>query len=162
MNKFNIIYEANKELDVLFGKKIDDPDIFRKNVIELLVEIGELANETRCFKYWSIKEPSSKEIILEEYADGLIMILVFASMVEISLDEEFPKNSKNDINDQFLYLYKLVGNLMDNFNKSYVKEILSNFIYLGKLLDFSDEDIINGVLNKIKKNKKRLKESFVN
>ena len=41
----------------------------RKRVLALLVEIAELANETRSFKYWSLKGASEKEVLIEEYVD---------------------------------------------------------------------------------------------
>ena len=44
---------------------------FPRRLMALLVELGEFANETRCFKYWSVKGPSPKEVILDEYADKL-------------------------------------------------------------------------------------------
>ncbi len=138
-----------------------DPVIFKKNVLELLVEIGELANETRCFKYWSIKGPSDKKDILEEYADCMLMTFMFCNYIDISLDEEFEEPTQRDINEQFIYLYKLCSDIIDNYNKEHIKKILANVVYLGKLLNFTDEDIINGCLHKINKNKSRLSVDFV-
>jgi len=163
MIQYNKVYEENKELDILFDEKHPQMNdrIFKKNVLELLVELGELANETRCFKYWSIKGPSAKEDILDEYADCILMILMFCNLSNISLDEEFEMPTEHGIDEHFIYLYGLCSNIIDNFNKDYVKKILVNLIYLGKLLNFSDEDIINGSLHKINKNKQRLIVDFV-
>ena len=36
-------------------------DVFTKKGLALLVELAELANETRCFKFWSEKGPSERE-----------------------------------------------------------------------------------------------------
>ena len=48
------IYKETKYLDDLFAQKYDikSPEIIQKYKLELLVEFGELANETRCFKFW--------------------------------------------------------------------------------------------------------------
>lgn len=54
----------------LYGKPL-----FSEKLLALQVEIAELANETRCFKFWSNRGPSSKETILEEYVDCLHFIL---------------------------------------------------------------------------------------
>ena len=58
------VYQKNKELDEIFINKYSsiDKEMYKKNKIELLVEIGELANETKCFKYWTNKEPN-RELI---------------------------------------------------------------------------------------------------
>ncbi|TFG83378.1 MAG: dUTPase, partial [Erysipelotrichales bacterium] len=43
--------------------------------LALCVEIGELANETRCFKYWSVRPPSQKDVLLEELEDSIHFLL---------------------------------------------------------------------------------------
>lgn len=52
------IYAENKRLDEIFINryKESDPEFVRKNGIEFLVELGEFVNETKCFKYWTIKK----------------------------------------------------------------------------------------------------------
>lgn len=162
IKQFAQIYEANKELDDLFAKKYDlnDNDIFLMNVLELLVEIGELANETKCFKYWSIKAPNSRSIVLDEYADCMLMTLAFCNWLQVSLDEEFLEPTRRKVYEQFIYLYKISSSLKDNYNKETIREILANLIYLGSLLNFSDQDIIDGCLHKINKNKQRLQNCF--
>lgn len=103
MKEFEIIYEENKILDEIFNKLYDNysKDIIEKNIVELLVEIGELANETRCFKYWSNKKPSSKEVIIDEYADCFIMTLYFCNMVKVDMNEKFVKVREKNIVKQF-------------------------------------------------------------
>lgn len=39
------------------------------------VELAEFLNETRVFKYWSVKPSSPPETLLDEYADGLHFLL---------------------------------------------------------------------------------------
>ena len=81
-NIFNDVYEANKELDKMFDNEFKDSEMIKKNKLELLVEIGELANETRYFKYWSNKEVNL-DLVKEEYADRLIMTLYFFNILII-------------------------------------------------------------------------------
>ena len=69
------VYEKNKYLDDLFCQ-IKDPLFEEKNKIELIQEIGEMVNETRCFKYWSKKEINNN-LVKAEYADCIIMTLCF-------------------------------------------------------------------------------------
>ena len=79
MKKYQKIYDENKKLDAMFIEKFNHKDLIRKNKLELLVEIGEFANETKCFKYWSKKNPQ-KDLMGEEYADCIIMTLCFFSL----------------------------------------------------------------------------------
>lgn len=41
----------------------------------LSVEVSELSNATRCFKYWSTKPAEGKDILLDEYSDVLHFVL---------------------------------------------------------------------------------------
>lgn len=160
MKQFNEIYEENKKLDTLFETKFGcDNLIIRKNMLSLLVEIGELANETRCFKYWSKKGSSDKDEVLEEYADCMLLTLAFCNYLDVLLDEEFNLPSDYEINEQFIYLYQLCAALPDNYSKEQAKLILVNLIELGKLLSFSDLDIIEACMKKIQKNFERLDDN---
>ena len=58
--------------------------LLHKKILSLQVELGELANETRCFKFWSTKKPSSNDVILEEYVDCLHFILSIRSRKKLS------------------------------------------------------------------------------
>lgn len=73
---WNDIYQRNKKLDTHFEQKYlnKEPYYFEKNCLELTVEIGEFVNETKCFKYWTIKKPN-KDDMLEECADVIMMLL---------------------------------------------------------------------------------------
>ena len=52
MNIYCDLYENKIKLDEYFIKEYgNSEDIILKNKLELLVELGELANESKCFKY---------------------------------------------------------------------------------------------------------------
>lgn len=108
MKELEDIYKETRFLDTLFLQQYNilNPDFIQKNCLELLVEIGELANETRCFKYWSTKKASEKSIILEEWIDCLFMILYFCNILNVSLDEVFPEFESQNIIEIFLDLYR--------------------------------------------------------
>lgn len=151
-SKFNIVYESNKELDKMFDDAFVDPEMVKKNKLELLVEIGELANETRYFKYWS-KKPIDMELVKGEYADCVIMTLYFFNMKNISLEEDFKKIENYNKIDIFARLYKLASDFYYNDDKEIIKEIFVTLINLGYIIGFNDQDIIDACLTKINKNK---------
>ncbi len=162
MKEFNIIYKENKKIDVMFEEiyNKNDKEYIESNILELLVELGELANETRCFKYWSIKKPSEREIILDEYVDCILMILYFCNKVNIDLNEEFPEVKINDLIFQFKCLFKLASSLNYELDRDLIKELLSNIVNLSRLLNFNMQDIIDGCLLKIQKINERLKTDY--
>ena len=71
------LYPLQKELDEEIASlhQVSYESTHARRLLALLVEFGEFANETRCFKYWSLKGPGPKERILDEYADGLHFFL---------------------------------------------------------------------------------------
>lgn len=159
-NKFFDIYEENKKLDKLYIDKYGfDSEIQRKNKLELLVELGELANETKCFKYWSLKKPNM-DLVIEEYVDSLQMVLCMFNDLNISLDEEFPLEKEFDLIDGFMYLFNLSSKLANDYNKEILKEIFVNLLKLGYLIGFSDEEIILWFKKKIKINIERMETGY--
>lgn len=137
------IYKETKYIDELFSKKYDikSKELIRKYKLELLVEFGELANETRCFKFWSVNQTGKRELILEEYIDCLFMILYFCNIMGISLNENFPNCSNGDIIATFLKLYEYGTDLNNKFEKEIIKKLLVEILYLSKLLGFTLEDL---------------------
>lgn len=70
------LLDKQKELDLYIAKEKNLRDPYDTKWLEsrklaLLVEVAELANATRCFKYWSNKGPESKERMLDESANCL-------------------------------------------------------------------------------------------
>lgn len=162
MQRFQIIYDENKKLDQMFNSlySVSEKDIVRKNKLELLVELGELANETRCFKYWSNKGVNN-ELVFEEYADCIIMVLCFFNMMNIDFNESFDYDKMACDNvDLIGYLYKLCSMFYEKEDRNLIKEIFLRFIYLGYNLGMDDSDIIDACLKKIDKNKERFKDGF--
>lgn len=160
IKKLNQVYNQNKLLDTMFAKVYGNSiDIIEKNKLELLVELGELANESKCFKYWSKKE-ANRELVLEEYADTLLMVFYFFNQFNISLDEEFPRENNYDIVNEFMDLFNLISRLKDEYTKDLIKEIFVNMLRLGTLLGFSIDEIIESSLKKIKIDMKRFEIDY--
>lgn len=147
------IYKLNKELDAEFIEKYQANEKTEENFLSLLVEIGELANETRCFKYWSSKSPSEKEVILEEFADVITMVLCFCNYLKVEEQELMYLHTDlkmRSISEQFIELYKVVSQLDENYNKEYILLILSKVLVLGFSLGYNEEDMEQAVLRKMK------------
>ena len=107
-----------------------------RRLMACLVEIGELANATRCFKYWSNKGPEADDIVLDEYADGLHFFLSLG--IDIGTSKRIYNITKHEDNltDQFLMVY----HRLDEFRKkqddsSYIKAFQS-FLNLLPLLGY--------------------------
>ena len=155
IEKYCEVYEENKKLDKIFIDKYDHDDFVRKNKLELLVEIGELANESRCFKYWSKKEVN-KELVGYELADTIIMSLCFLNYLKINLDEISFSKSNKDVIDLFFEVYDLVIKFSYEEEKETIIKIFVSLLNIGYQLGFTDDDIIGFCHSKIVKNMGRI------
>ncbi len=159
MKEWNNIYNRNKKLDEIFFKEYGNTiEIYNKNCVELLTELGEFANETKCFKYWSIKEPN-KEELLEEYADCIIMTLYFHNYFNLEI-QAIKIDEDKDIIELFNYLFEQSAKLMHNSSKELVIDIFNNLLYMGKLLKFTDQEIYDSCDKKIKKVEERFNYEY--
>lgn len=160
MEEFKKILKVNQELDKVFDEKYSsDKDYYNKNCVALLVELGEFINETKCFKYWSIKKPNMDNV-LEEYADCITMCLSFFTHLNVEF-ESIPMHS--DITDIFILIneiFKDATNMIDNGNSNLIKKIFSNLLYLGELLNLDKNDIYNACYKKMNIIDERLNSDY--
>jgi dimeric dUTPase (all-alpha-NTP-PPase superfamily) len=129
--------------------------LLHKKILSLQVEFGELANETRCFKFWSTKKPSNNDVILEEYVDCLHFILGLG--IEKDFQDITPevKNVTSELSEQFLNLYINVADFIKCPSINNYLNIFENFLALGTNLGFCEDDIENAYLHKNKINHER-------
>lgn len=161
MKEFEEIYEINKRLDRIFIEKyqVSEKNLFEKNCIEFLVELGEFVNETKCFKYWTNKKPNHKEV-LEEYADCITMNLTFFNFLNLELKDFRQHHSSNDPLLVINYLYQQGSKLMERIDAELVKDIFINLLYLGELLNLEEKEIIKAIHQKLVKVEERLNSDY--
>jgi dimeric dUTPase (all-alpha-NTP-PPase superfamily) len=131
-------------------------DLFKEKLLAFLVEIGELANETRCFKYWSRKSSSERSVVLEEYVDGLHFILTLG----LALGFENSKlndhaGSPQSVTEQFLLVMKQTHQLDRNRTVEDYQQLVDSFFILGNKLGFSHTEIEKSYFEKNKVNHQR-------
>ena len=158
--RWNKLYQANKELDYIFHDKYgNNLDIYQKNCIEIMVELGEFVNETKVFKYWSLSK-GNKDKILEEYADVITMCLYFYRELDLDIDDKYLHIKNNNIIEVINYLYQKMSLLMVKKNKRIVKDIFYNLLYLGELLKIDEKDIFKAIEMKHKIIRERMDNGY--
>lgn len=139
---WNEIYRYNKFLDDIFIERYqNDTQLFEKNCIGLLTELGEFCNETKCFKYWSIKEPK-RDLVLEEFADCAIMVLTFFHYLDLDLTLLPVGSESRDPIVLFNELFQLASCFMVTIDEVLVKKTFACLLQLGTVLGFTDEEMI--------------------
>lgn len=155
------IYERNKELDHIFMKKYEaqEPLYFEKNCIEFLVEFGEFVNETKCFKYWTIKKPKMEDVY-EELADCITMILTMYYVLKIDITDLKEHHKSTNVLEVINHIYSQGSKLMTKLNEDLVKDILANLFYLAELLELDKEEIYRVLTYKQDKVEERLNSDY--
>lgn len=156
------LYQKQAELDKTIAENhhISYESTKTSRTLALLVEIGELLNETRCFKYWSNKPSSPKEVVIEEYADALHFFLSLGIEINASIGEIELIPNDGALNEQFLNLYNLVSDFAKDRNPITYARAFIYFLNIGASLGFTYQDIEDAYLNKLKKNYKRQENNY--
>lgn len=159
-NMFALQRDLDRRIESQHG--LTGEDLFDRKVLALLVEIGELANETRCFKFWSEKPASPKAVILEEFVDGVHLILSLG--IELGFDRrevQFSlKGQDGDVNGKFLEVFERIRVFRETKSWDDYQKLVESYFELGELLGFSEEDVYNAYLLKNEVNHQRQDEGY--
>lgn len=165
------MYDMQKVLDakIIQEKGLQYMDRLPYLILALQVELGECANEWRRFKYWSKdREPRTKVLVsgkhengmpvyrnplLEEYVDCLHFILSIG--LHKGYDESIPVLQRNlyhfkmdSVIKQFNRLFYTIGSFNDDHNEADYIRMCNNFLGLGELLGFTEEQIEKAYMDK--------------
>lgn len=129
-------------------------------VLALLVEVGELANETRCFKYWSLRAPSESSVIFEELSDVVHFALSLG--IDIQFDDAFIEYDgvSASLNDQFHNLYQTINTFSTTNLRENYRELLVTIFNLAHSLGLDGEGIRTMYLLKNEKNHLRQDNNY--
>ena len=166
-----------------------DEDRLAKKILALMVELGELANEWRGFKFWShdqvprtrvlvnrttddigfknIGPEHIKNPLLEEYVDCLHFILSIG--LELGITEIYNLSAKKDSDLIFMFMdvNELSIILMQydiEGNETYRSiayiDMFEKFLGLGEMLGFTWEQIEEAYMRKNAINHKRMESGY--
>lgn len=157
---FERLFTLQKQLDdrIVQEHKLEDVSLFESKLLALKVEVGELANETRCFKYWSKKAPSPKETILEEYVDGIHFILSLGLELGVTSFEDFPEKAEESEVQAFHEVYRAIDRLTEK-PEAYHR-LMKSYLTLGKTIGLQYEEINEAYLKKNKVNHNRQDQGY--
>ncbi|AIV03497.1 dimeric dUTPase [Candidatus Malacoplasma girerdii] len=158
------IFDLQEKLDqhIHTNHHITYNDVQDELVLALAVEISELANEVRCFKFWSKKPSSERKVILEEYVDGIHFITAIALSRQL-VPNNFMVNDINLVNDKksltkiFNSLYQQMGYLYDC---EHIKTFYEQYLSLGYALGFNIDEIKEAYLAKNQINHDRQNNNY--
>ncbi|WP_062047829.1 dUTP diphosphatase [Bacillus sp. JCM 19034] len=146
---------------IMSEHQLVEHNLFQEQLLAFLVEVSELANETRCFKYWSRKGASEKAIILEEYVDGVHFLLTIGLALKFTdVEIDSFEQMERSLTVQFLDVMALTHRLQETRELDTYKQLFLTYFSLGEALGFSPEEVEEAYLAKNKVNHKRQDEGY--
>lgn len=156
------LFDMQRKLDayITTNHKLQDESLFNEKFLALLVELGELANETRCFKFWSTQEGSERDVVLEEYVDNIhfLLSLGIEKGYEFSTvtTEKVTETKTNQFNEVFRRAISFYEHQTED---NYIK-MIEAYLQLAALLGFTEEDILQAYIEKNEVNYERQKSGY--
>lgn len=185
------LLQKQRELDKFVletkGLTISPSSLYTKRVVAFFVELGEFTNELRAFKFWSNKQPSPKDVLLEEYVDALHFLLSITYTLQDTSDasNEYITNRLSVAVDSYFNTkshfakYEDIGvKLADDFVLKVVSHISDisyamplfwhekllmawlDFICLGFVVGFTQDDILEAYNKKYQINIERQRQGY--
>lgn len=156
--KLRELFETQEafEKKIIESTTIEENALGKENVQDIIilalqVKIGELANLTKCYKYFNIKPNLPKHKLLIRYSDALRYLLSIGNKYQfnmitkkdltVGLETENIIQIFSKINDDITDLKKHIKSehYVDGLN-TYIK-IFSNLVLLGKILGLSEDEL---------------------
>lgn len=156
------MFQMQKDLDdrIRVEHNLVNSNLIEEKILAFQVELGELANETRCFKYWSLRPASARDEILEEYVDGVHFLLSIGldlHTTDLKIDQLVGEES---LTKQFALLFELSGQLGKTKSLEDFINLFQHYIYLGKQLNFTPTDIEAAYIGKNEVNHQRQNQGY--
>ena len=170
---FKQLFETQLKLDYRIKKEkaLHGIPLTENKILALLVEIGEMTNEWRGFKFWSDNQsPKPMSMVLKriehpllvEYVDVLHFLLSIGNDIGYTTHTALkPTNEKMSVQKQMLELYDFTAIFMNSLTfdeqvaRDPYQELFNRFLNLGRLLGFTLETIEEAYYNKNKINHER-------
>lgn len=141
---WELLFEKQVKLDAYISNNhnLNKADLFEQKILALLVELGELANETRCFKFWSKKERNEDSVIIEEYVDNIHFLLSLGLEKNLQFKEiDYDKKAVGET-IQFNYLFQSVNHFREDATETNYLTLFRAYLQLADILGFSNEAIM--------------------
>ena len=148
--------QAAFESAIIENTSIDENVVGESNVRDLLflalhVKLGELANLTKCYKYYQVKPNLPKHKLIIRYADVLRYLLSVGNRHQFNMIQTADLNTQIEIED-VIQIFSLLFDDLSVLKKAikddqYVQglndyiRIFSYFVHLGALLGLNEAEI---------------------
>ena len=159
---FEPLFKKQLELDLDIQKRhnVTYEETLERRFLSLYVEIGELANATRCFKYWSNKPSEPRDRVMDEFADGLHFLLSLGIALNIKNKSFEQKETDEDLSNLFVKMYGVIDELHDKKSEDAYQKTFETLLLIASKLNMNKDDIFASYLLKLGENYHRQETNY--
>lgn len=163
---FNMQEILNKR--IIAEHNLKGKPLLKYTLLSFLVEVAEMCNEEKSFKFWK-RKPYSKDTnrILEEYIDGFHFLLSmglqhrFQEQANYLINEPLYIDMPEDLHNQILDIFSIASNFSPiKISFEEYHELFYNYMNLGRLLGFEEEEIEKMYVQKNQVNHERQSNKY--
>lgn len=159
--QFRQLFEKQRQLDRFIEENQHvQKDVFDEKGLALLVELSELANETRCFKFWSTKGPSERAVLLEEFVDSVHFMLSLGNMRGFLLEEWPYLKEKQELTETFLNTTQTILTFLQHQTEENYRAMWEQYSLIAYNLNFTIDDVLQAYELKNEKNYERQRNGY--
>ena len=145
MNDVAKLYQVyiNREIQVAKNEILNTTRINQK-ILSFLHDLSEVALESRCYLFWEKEEPVNHQQLLENYLEGLTMLMSIG--YELRIDSiknhtEIPENQ--DLYSLFFKIYQSILNVQKQYSSEDYQNTIDDYFTLGFKLGIDFDEIID-------------------
>lgn len=149
MNDVAKLYQVyiNREIQVAKNEILNTTRINQK-ILSFLHDLSEVALESRCYLFWEKEEPVNHQQLLENYLEGLTMLMSIG--YELRIDSiknhtEIPENQ--DLYSLFFKIYQSILNVQKQYSSEDYQNTIDDYLTLGFKLGIDIDEIIDNYRN---------------
>ena len=149
MNDVAKLYQVyiNREIQVAKNEILNTTRINQK-ILSFLHDLSEVALESRCYLFWEKEEPVNHQQLLENYLEGLTMLMSIGYELRIHSIKnhtEIPENQ--DLYSLFFKIYQSILNVQKQYSSEDYQNTIDDYFTLGFKLGIDIDEIIDNYQN---------------
>ena len=156
------LFKAQAKLDATIAENhgISYETTRPRRIMAAYVEIGELANATRCFKYWSNKGPEEDDIVLDEFADGLHFLLSLGIDRGYETDTIEVEDDDLSLTDSLIKSYDLAVQYNSHQTRENYVSLFANYLRALYKIGYSWKEAKEAYYTKLAENHHRQETNY--
>ena len=149
MNGVAKLYQVyiNRELQTTKNEVLSVQRLNQK-ILAFLHDLGQVAEDSRCYLFWEKDEPIDHQQLLEDYLEGLTMLMSIGYELRIdSIKNHSEIPSPTDIYSLFFKIYHSILKVQSHYSSEDYQNTIDDYFTLGFQLNIQIEEILNSYQN---------------